>query len=572
MANGRNFPRAVVISRMDRENADWEKTLATVRDVLGPQCQPLYLPIGAEHDFSGIVDVLGGKAYRESGGEASAPPEDMADAVAEAREQVIERIAEADDDLTLKYLEGEALTDAEITSGLKQAILAGTLIPVLPAAGALAIGSVPLLTLISEEFPSPLDTPAIDAEVDGATQPLTADASAPPAALIFKTTADEYVGRLTYLRVFSGTVKADSHLFNTQKHQDERLANLSHVFGKELQGVSALVAGEIGAVTKLNASTTFDTLSDKAHPVTVPPPLLPAPVFSAAITPKTKADMDKLGTSLHRLVEEDLTLEIDRDADTGETILSGLGESHVQLAAEKLHRKFHVDVDMHDRRIPYRETVTQTGTAEYLHKKQSGGHGQYARVALRVEPRERGDGVEFIAKVVGGSVPRQYIPAVEKGVAESVPLGALAHYPLTDLRVVLFDGKHHDVDSSEMAFKTAARMALREATQDAHPILLEPIMTMRIIVPESATGDVMSDLNGRRAHVQGMEPSEEGNGLSTVLAEAPMAEILHYATDLRSMTGGRGTFSAEFDRYDPVPEHVAKKVAEAANSVAEVAG
>ena len=572
MADGRTLPRAVVINRMDRENADWEKTLTEVQGTLGPQCQPLFLPIGSEHDFSGIVDVLGGKVYRESSAQASAPPEDMADAVTGARELVIERIAEANDDLTLKYLEGETLTEEEITSGLKEAILAGTLVPVMPAAGALTIGSAPLLTLISEEFPSPLDAPAIEAKVDGKTQSLTADPSTTPAALIFKTTADEFVGRLTYLRVFSGTVQADSHLFNTQKQQDERLANLSHVFGKELQSAGALVAGDIGAVTKLNASTTFDTLSDKAHPIILTQPALPTPVFSAAITPKTKADVDKLGTSLHRLVEEDLTLQIDRDADTGETILSGLGESHVQLASEKLHRKFHVDVDVHDRRIPYRETITKMGSAEYLHKKQTGGHGQYARVALRVEPLERGDGVEFSAKVVGGSVPRQYIPAVEKGVAESVQQGALAHYPLTDVRVVLYDGKHHDVDSSEMAFKVAASMALKEATQVAHPILLEPIMSMRILAPESATGDVMSDLNGRRARVQGMEPATEGNGLSTVLAEAPMAEIQHYATYLRSMTGGRGTFSAEFARYDPVPEHVAKKVTEAANAVAEVAG
>ena len=296
---------------------------------------------------------------------------------------------------------------------------------------------------------------------------------------------------------------------------------------------------------------------------------LPIPVFSAAISPISKADVDKLGPSLQRLLEEDPTLRIERDPDTGETILSGLGESHVDLAAETLRRKFKVTVDVHDRRIPYRETVTGTGQAEYTHKKQTGGHGQYARVAIRVEPRNRGAGFEFGNEVVGGNVPRQFIPAVEKGVTEALPKGAMAHYPLTDLRVVLIDGKHHDVDSSEMAFRLAASQALKQATGSARPILLEPIMTYHVNVPESATGDVMSDLNGRRARVLGMEPG--GDGRTTISAEGPMAEFLHYATDLRSMTGGRGRFEFEFTRYDPVPNHVAQKVVQASQAAIEAA-
>ena len=320
-------------------------------------------------------------------------------------------------------------------------------------------------------------------------------------------------------------------------------------------------------MSKLSVSGTFDTLCDKAQPVQLAAAALPAPVFGAAIEPKSKADMDKLGPSLQRLLEEDPTLHVEREADTGETILSGLGESHVELAADKLRGKFKVDVVVKDRKIPYRETITNKAEAEYLHKKQTGGHGQYARVALRVEPRGRGDGFEFEVKIVGGSVPRNYIPAVEKGVTEALPGGVVAHYPLTDLKVTLYDGKHHDVDSSDIAFKLAGSQALKEATQKAKPILLEPIMTIRVEVPDTATGDVMSDLNGRRARVLGMEPSGEGH--STVIAEGPMAEFRRYATELRSLTGGRGTFSATFERYDPVPDHVSKKVVEAAAAAAE---
>ncbi len=560
LAERRGMPRVVVVSRMDRENANWEETVAGIQASLGRQCQPLFLPSGAEASFDGVVDVLAGKAYRADGREPSAIPEDMTAAVAEAREALIERVAEADDDLTLKYLEGEELSEEEISSGLKQAIIAATLVPIIPTAGTASIGAVPLLRLIAAHLPSPLDVTPITAMVAGKDTELACDPSGPAVARIFKTTADEFVGRLTYFRVYRGAITPDTHLLNTQTDEDERLATPSHIVGKDLQPTARLPAGDIGAVTKLSASTTFDTLSAKDSPVVVPPPALPQPVFSAAITPKTKTDVDRLGPSLQRLVEEDLTLRIERDPDSGETILNGLGESHVEMAAEKLRRKFKVDVDVHDRRIPYRVTITATGQAEYLHKKQTGGHGQYARVALRVEPRNRGDGFEFGNEIVGGAVPRQYIPAVEKGVTESLPESGLAKYPLTDLRVVLFDGKHHDVDSSEMAFKIAASQALKEAAQKARPILLEPIMTYRISVPESATGDVMSDLNGRRARVQGMEPS--GDGRTVVSAEGPMAEFLHYATDLRSMTGGRGTFSFEFARYDPVPEHVAQKVVE----------
>ncbi len=568
LARAREMPRVIVVNRLDRENADWDKVVASIQETLGRQCQPLHLPIGIEASFEGLVDVLGSKAYRGDGKDASDVPAELADAVAEAHDGLIERIAEADDELTLKYLEGDGLSQDDIVNGLKHAIVSGTLVPIVCTAATQSIGSFPLLRLIVEELPSPLDVAPIRATVDGSESDLAPDADGPLVMRIFKTTADDFVGRLSYFRVYSGTLKSDTHLQNMQQGEDERLANLSHVLGKELQSVGELVPGGIGAVTKLSHSTTFDTLADKNHPIVIPAPRMPQPVFSAAITPVSKADVDKLGPSLQRLTQEDLTLRIERDRDNGEMILSGLGESHVRLAADKLHSKFKVDVDVHDRRIPYRETVTGTGQAEYLHKKQTGGHGQYARVAIRVEPLARGLGFQFDNEVVGGNVPRQYIPAVEKGVTESLPQGSLAHYPMTDLRVVLFDGKHHDVDSSEMAFRLAASQALREATQKAHPILLEPIMLYKITVPETATGDVMSDLNGRRGRVLGMQAAEDDDG-TTISAEGPMAEFLHYATDMRSMTGGRGTFSYEFVRYDPVPEHVAQKIVEKSKELAE---
>ena len=560
MAGKRGIPRVVAVTRLDRENANWEAALASIQNTLGAECQPLYVPIGAEAEFSGIVDVLSGKAYVEDGRQASDAPDGSS--AEEARDGLIERVVEADEELMLRYLEDEEISADELRAALKPALLSGAFAPVVPVSAARGIGAFPLLRLIAELLPHPAEAPEVGAACDG-------DGAA--VAFIFKTMADEFVGKLSYLRVISGEIDADSHLQNAQDGSDERLANLSHVAGKELEAAPKLVAGDIGVVTKLGSTTTFQTLRAPGAEVEVPAPEMPAPIFSAAVEPRTKADVDKLGPSLARLVEGDPTLRIERDRDSGETIISGLGESHVQLAADRLQRKFKVEVDIKDRRVPYRETVTSTGHAEYLHKKQTGGHGQYARVALRVEPRERGAGYEFADEIVGGAVPRNYIPAVEKGVAEALPAGGIGQYQLTDLRVVLFDGKHHDVDSSEMAFKLAASQALKEATASARPILLEPIQSLRITVPEAATGDIISDLNSRRARVLGMEPAEEPPNHSVVLAEGPMAEFLHYATDLRSVTGGRGTFSAEFARYDPVPDHVADQVRKQSAMAAETA-
>ena len=559
MARRRGIPRAVVITRLDRENSSWHETLESVQRVLGPECQPLFIPIGAESEFNGAIDVLNGRAYEGDGRNPSDPPPDAASTAADARDGLIERIVEIDEDLMMAYLEDEELADDDLAAGLKPAIQSGALVPVLPACAASAIGVWPLLRLIETTFPNPLEAPSLADDLE-------TDPAGDPAAFVFKTTADEFVGRLSYLRIAAGTVRGDSHLENAREGDDERLSGLSHALGKDLQTAAEMPVGDLGVVTKLSGTTTFDTLRKAGSNLIVPPPDMPAPIFAAALEPRSKADVDKLGPSLTRLVEEDPTLRIERDRDNGEMILSGLGESHVQLAAGQLLRKFKVEVDIRDRRVPYRETVTAVGQAEYLHKKQTGGHGQYARVALRVEPRERGAGFEFGNEIVGGAVPRNYIPAVEKGVLESLPSGAISSYPLTDVRVVLYDGKHHDVDSSEMAFKLAASQALREATGSARPILLEPIQSYRILVPDQSTGDVISDLNSRRARVLGMEQADDPAAHSYVLAEGPMAEFLHYATDLRSMTGGRGTFSWQFVRYDPVPEHVAQKVRQLAET------
>ena len=537
MAGKRGIPRAVVISRLDRDNSSFDEALDSVQSILGSECQPLYLPNAAESAFSELIDVLG-------------------DADAEGRDGLVEQIAEADDDLMMLYLEDEEIEEDDLRAALKSAVLSGSLAPVLPTSAVSGVGATELLRLIEEVLPDPSEAPAI---ADGV------DDNGAIGAFVFKTTADEFVGRLSYLRVVSGVVAGDAHLDNAQTGHDERLANLSRATGKTLSAVSELSAGDIGIVTKLQHTSTFHTLREKGSNLVIPAPAMPAPIFAAAVEPKTKADVDKLGPSLARLIESDPTLKIERDRDSGETILSGLSESHVQLSAGRLLSKFHVDVDIKDRKVPYRETVTGVGQAEYLHKKQTGGSGQYARVALRVEPQPRGAGFEFSAEIVGGAVPRSYISAVEKGVVESLPRGT---FPLTDLRVVLYDGKHHDVDSSEMAFKLAATHALKDCVSSARPILLEPIHSLRITVPESSTGDIISDLNSRRARVLGMEPADEPPGSSVVIAEGPMAEFLHYATDLRSVTGGRGTFSWQFERYDQVPVHVAQKVRQEAAAAA----
>lgn len=555
-------PRAIFINRMDRENADFDRTVQQIQAAWGPKCVPIHLPIGTEASFKGVVDMLNQKAYMGEKGEEAEIPADMQAAADQARERLIEAAAETDDALIAKYLEGENLTAEELANGVKAGILSGSLVPIFTGSGTRMIGIQCLLDAIVSMLPAPTDRPV---ELDG--KQLRADPNGPLTALVFKTAADPYVGRLTYFKVLSGTLKGDSHAWNASQGVDERIGALYRITGKGQEHVSAVVAGDIGAVAKLADTHTGQTLGTKEM-AKLPEISFPSPAYSAAVSPKTKADLDKMGSALQRIVEEDPSLRLERNPATGEMILSGLGDSHVEVNLERIKRKFGVELEMHTPRVPYRETIRGKSEAEYTHKKQTGGHGQFARVQLKVEPLARGEGVKFENNTVGGVVPKQYIGSVEKGVIEASHEGILAHFPMVDTKVILTDGKEHPVDSSDIAFKIAASMALRKATEDAQPILLEPVVDMHITVPEANTGDVISDLNGKRARVLGMNP--EGS-MTTIEAQAPLSEVQRYSADMRSITQGRGVFSMEFSHYEEVPAHLAQKIIDQATKDREAA-
>jgi len=552
------LPRLVLINRMDRENADFAAAVRQVQERFGKRCLPLHVPIGAQDAFQGVVDLIDMQAFLGEKADAGAIPESLGAEVSSYREQLIEAIAETDDTLINKFLEGAELSQDELRKGLRAAVCSGSVVPILASSAGKNIAVPRVLQALAGYAPSPADRGEIQAhDESGGEVSLKADPNGPLAVLAFKTSADPYVGKLTYLRVFSGTLKPDSQVWNANRKAQERIGQLFHMRGKTQEHATSLPAGDIGAVAKLAETTTGDTLCTRERPVLLEPIGFPTPSYRLAVYPKTKADLDKLGTALGRITEEDPSLRVSRDHDTNETVLSGLGESHIEVAAERMKRKFGVEVELVTPRVPYKETITVARQAEYIHKKQTGGHGQYARVAIEVEPLAKGSGFEFVNKIVGGSVPKQYIPAVEKGVHEALREGVLAHYPLVDLRVTLFDGKEHPVDSSEMAFKLAGAQALKKGAQEASPVLLEPVMTLRITVPEEHTGDILSDLNGKRGKVLGMTPQ----GSSTVIeALAPLAEVQRYATDLRSMTQGRAYYTMEVSHYEEVPSHVAQKV------------
>ncbi len=548
-------PRAVLIHRMDRENADFSGALQQVQSRLGRSCVALYLPIGSQDSFQGVVDLVEQKAYLGEKGEEGAVPADMAGEIEAQRAQLMEMAAENDETLLETFLENGELTVEEIRRGLAIGIRSGDLVPVFAASSTKTIGVTHFLDALTEYFPSPADV-TVETE-DG--KELKADESGPLAAQVFKTTADPFVGKLTFLRVFSGTLKADSHVWNANKSADERVGQLFVVHGKTHDATPQLVAGDIGALAKLSATLTSDTLTTKEAGLKLPQIDFPKPIFTVAVYPKSKADTEKMSSALSRISEEDPTLHVHRDPDTFETVLGGLGEAHVEIACEKMKRKFGAEIVHQVPRVPYKETLTKESSSEFTHKKQTGGHGQYAKVTLKIEPLARGSGFEFVNKTVGGSVPRQYVPAVENGVHEAMTEGILTHNPLVDVRVSLVDGKEHPVDSSEMAFKLAGSQAMKAGAEKCSPVLLEPIVNVRVKTPEAYTGDLVSDLNGKRARVLGITPEDKG---TVIDAQAPMAEMQHYATDLRSLTQGRATFSVEFDHYEEVPDHVAKKVIE----------
>ncbi len=549
--------RLIFVNKMDRENADFARTVADIQEKCGIHCVPVQLPVGSQSTFTGIVDLLTGKSYTGTEGTEGDIPADMQDTVASYREKLIEAAAEFDDSLLEKYLGGEELSMEELNNGLKQSVLSGKVVPVLAGSATKNIGIKHLMDAVKEYLPSPAEREVAVLNQEGGEETMKASEDSPLAALVFKTTADPYVGKLTFFRVFNGVLNSNSQVYNANKGENERIGQLFVLRGKTQETVTKIVAGDIGGVAKLSVTSTGDTLCTQDKHVKLPPIVFPSPVFSQAVYPKTKADLDKLGSALTRLVEQDPTLHVRRDTETGETILSGLGETQLDVAAEEIQSKFGVSLLLETPKVPYRETITSTIQAEYKHKKQTGGHGQYGHVLLRLEPLPVGSGTEFVDEVVGGRIPRNYIPAVEKGVNEAINEGVIAGYPATDVRICVYDGSFHPVDSSEICFKIAGSGAFKKGMTDGRPILLEPIMNITVTVPDSYTGDIIGDLNTKRAQLQGMNPA---NGMNEIKAQAPLAEIQRYAIDLKSITQGKGTFTMEFSHYQPMPQMNMQKV------------
>ncbi|MDP6099821.1 MAG: elongation factor G [Dehalococcoidia bacterium] len=545
-----SLPRLIFINKMDRENADFFATLDAATSKLGARAVPVQLPIGAEAGFQGVVDLITGKAYTGSDDQETEVPADMADVVSTYREKLTEAAIETDDELLTKYLEGEEVTEEELRRGLEQGVRQGQLVPVLAGSALKNIGVRFLMDAIVRYLPSPAGV----APPEG----LEVSTTTPPAALVFKTTADPYVGKLSYFRVYSGTVASNSHVWNSTKQHDERMGQLYLVRGKTQEPAPEVAAGDIGAVAKLSVTTTGDTLGTKEHPTSLPGITFPTPILRMAVQPKTKADLDKMGLSLPRLMEEDPTILIQREADTGETLLAGMGETHLEVAVERLQRKFGLDVKVQIPKVPYKATVTTPAKADYRHKKQTGGHGQFAHVFLEISPLPRGSGrVEFASRIVGGAISKSYIPAVEKGVMEASHDAGLGGYPVVDVKATLYDGKEHPVDSSDICFKIAGSHALKEGLSEAQPVLLEPVMKIEVEVPEPLTGEIIGDLNTKRAKVLGMSPQ---GGINVIEALAPMSEVQRYLIDLRSMTQGRGRFTMEFSHYEEVPAQLTQRI------------
>jgi len=552
-----NLPRLIFVNKMDRENADFYRIVDELRSRFGSRCIPMQLPIGAQSDFQGIVDLLTMKSYIGSPAKEAEIPSVLKTKIDSFREKLVEAVAEIDDTLLEKYLGGEELSLEELGNGLRQGVVTGKIVPVLVGSAIQNIGIVSLLDAIHSYLPSPKERDVIIVDDSGKQETMVPSQDAPLAALVFKTSADPYVGKLTYFRVYNGTIDSNSQIWNATRDSVERIGQLFVLRGKTQEPVSQLRAGDIGAVAKLSLTGTGDTLCSRDKPVKIAPIVFPEPAFSESVQPKTKADLDKLGAALSRLGEEDPTLRVQRDADTNETILSGVGETHLEVAAEKMLRKFGVGVELNTPSVPYKETITIPTKAEYKHKKQTGGHGQYGHVLLELEPLPRGSGCEFADRIVGGAIPKNYIPAVEKGVNEAIQEGVLARYPVFDIKATVYDGSFHPVDSSEICFKIAGAGALRKGLSQGQPILLEPIMNIRVTIPESFTGDIIGDLNTKRARVQGMNP---GGGTNIIEAQVPQAEILRYAIDLKSITQGRGSYTVEFSNYEQVPPPIAQKI------------
>jgi elongation factor G len=550
------LPRFVVINKMDRDNANFRHALDSVQTLSDSRLLPMQIPVGERGDFKGVVDLLAMKAYVGPANKPEEIPQEYVDEAETARMELIEAAAEGKDALLEKYLEGEDLTADEIMEGLREVIQSGEFIPVYVAAGGQEIGLVPLLDAMLKLMPSPAAAPAVEAVGKDGAEMLNAADNRPLAAYVWKTTADPYVGKITYFRVYSGVISSDTRVWNQNKGEEERLGTLHVLRGKEQIGVKVVHAGDIATVSKLSVTSTGDTLCDKGHPLELPLPQFPNALFRVAVYPKTQSDSAKISPTLTRLSEEDMTLSWYNEPSTNQTILQGMGDQHIDVAIRKAESKFQTGLLTEEPRVPYQETITRQGQATYRHKKQTGGAGQFAEVAMRIEPLKEED-YEFVNEVFGGAISSSYMPAIDKGVKNVMKEGVIAGYPMKNVKVSIVDGKEHPVDSKPVAFEIAGREAFKLSVRDAAPVLLEPIMNVRVIVPESNMGDILSDMNTRRARVQGMDNEK---GRSVVTAQVPLAEMQRYTTDLRSMTGGRGVFTMEFSHYEVVPAHIAQEV------------
>ncbi len=553
-----NLPRFVVVNKLDRENANFAKALSTVESFSSTRLVKLQIPIGEKHDFKGVVDLVSMKAFMGDGKTVADVPAEFKAAAEEARNQLIEAAAEGEDVLLEKYLESGELTQEELLRGLRNIVRNGIYIPVLCAAGGHEVGIAPLLNSIVELMPSPADRPVITVQGKSGDEPLPVSDTGPVALYVWKTNADPFVGKMTYFRVRSGTISSDVHLMNIGKNADERMAGLHIQRGKESIPVKVAHAGDLAVVAKLSVTATCDTLAEKTHPVTLPVPKYPTALFQVAIHPKSMADAAKISPTLTRLCEEDMTLTWHNERTTSQTILQGMGDQHIDVVIHRAQTKFQVGLVTDEPKVPYREGITRKSSAMYRHKKQTGGSGQFGEVHLRIEPFHDGD-FEFTDELVGMNLSKSYLAPIEKGIRSTMEKGVFAGYPLSNVKVIVFDGKEHPVDSKPVAFETAGREAFKLAVHDAGPVLFEPIMNVKVVVPDSNMGDVMSDLNTRRGRVQGTE-SERGHTI--VIALVPLAEMLRYTTQLRSFTGGRGYFTMEFDHYDIVPTHLANPIME----------
>jgi elongation factor G len=555
------LPRAIFVNKLDRERADFESVVQQLVSSFGNQVAPFELPIGQEHEFSGIADLLHEKADRYPDGpiaEESDWPDDLHAMADPAREKLMEAVAESDDALIEKYLEEGTLPEEDIARGAKDGFARARLAPVLVGSASKAIGIDRLLDFIVEEFPSPLDRAPVVVHGKDGTSERTCDPQGPLIAYVFKTVSDPFVGHVTMFRVFSGHVRPDSTVHDATEGSDERIGQLFALRGKEHESIPEVVAGDIGAVAKLQHAHTGDTWSTKDQPVHLAPVELPEPLLAYAITPKTKGDEDKLATGLARLREEDPSFRVARNEETHETVVYGMGEAHLGVQISRLSAKFGVEVDRAPAKIAYRETFRTKAKGHGRHVKQTGGHGQYAVCEIEVEPVPRGEGFVYEDKIFGGAIPHQFIPSIEKGIVRTMSEGVLSGNPMVDVKVTLVDGKFHSVDSSDMAFQIAGSLAIKDAAEQAGIALLEPIVQLSVVVPDAYTGDVMGDLNAKRGKIQGME--QIGGGKQRINALVPQAEVARYVIDLRSMTGGRGAFTMTFSHHEEMPTHLAEKV------------